>query len=59
MISIFTPFPHTELYEFCLQHGLIDDSYDISLHNFQSLDCFCLYLPEKDLKRLLKILKIL
>jgi radical SAM superfamily enzyme YgiQ (UPF0313 family) len=52
MIRIFTPYPHTELYEFCLQHVLINDSDDISIHNHQSLDCFCLYLPETRFKEI-------
>jgi anaerobic magnesium-protoporphyrin IX monomethyl ester cyclase len=54
MISIFTPFPHTELYDYCLKNGLIDESYDISLHNFQSLDCFCLYIPETRFREIAK-----
>ncbi|HUU27440.1 MAG TPA: radical SAM protein [archaeon] len=41
--SIFTPYPGTEAFEFCREHGLIDESYDISLHNHQSpANCFCL-----------------
>jgi anaerobic magnesium-protoporphyrin IX monomethyl ester cyclase len=54
MISIFTPYPHTELFEFCLQHGLIDDNYNISLHNHQSYNYFCLYLPENRFKEVAK-----
>jgi len=51
-ISIFTPFPHTELYEFCLQNGLIEDSFNVSLHNYASLDCFCLNVPQERFKEI-------
>jgi anaerobic magnesium-protoporphyrin IX monomethyl ester cyclase len=57
-ISIFTPFPHTELYEFCLEHKLIDESFDISLHNYASIDCFCLYLTETRFKEIAKDIEI-
>jgi radical SAM superfamily enzyme YgiQ (UPF0313 family) len=47
-LSIFTPFPGTELYEFCVENGLIDQDYDISMHNLQSLDAFTLHVePER------------
>ena len=42
MISVFTPYPGTELFEFCRENGLIDEKYDVAMHNHQSLDCFCL-----------------
>lgn len=47
--SIFTPYPGTEAFEFCKENGLIDDYYDISLHNHQSpANCFCLNItPER------------
>ena len=47
--SIFTPYPGTEAFEFCKENGLIDDDYDISLHNHQSpANCFCMNItPER------------
>lgn len=39
--NIFTPFPGTELFQYCKDNGLIDETFDISLHNFQSLNSFC------------------
>ena len=47
--SIFTPYPGTEAFEFCREHGLIDDDYDTSLHNHQSpANCFCMNItPER------------
>jgi radical SAM superfamily enzyme YgiQ (UPF0313 family) len=51
ILSIFTPYPGTELYEFCVEKGLIGENYDISLHNHQSLDAFTLYIePERFLE---------
>lgn len=41
-INTFSPFPGTEMFDFCKTNKLIDDSYDISFHNFQSLDSFCI-----------------
>lgn len=41
--SIFTPYPGTEAFEFCRENGLINDNYNISLHNHQSpANCFCI-----------------
>jgi radical SAM superfamily enzyme YgiQ (UPF0313 family) len=34
--SIFTPYPGTEAFEYCRDHGMIDDKYDVSLHYHQS-----------------------
>lgn len=43
LYNIFTPYPGTESFEFCKKNGLIEDNYDISLHNHQSpANCFCL-----------------
>lgn len=51
ILSIFTPYPGTELYEFCVANGLIGENYDISMHNHQSLDAFTLYIePERFLE---------
>jgi anaerobic magnesium-protoporphyrin IX monomethyl ester cyclase len=44
--SIFTPYPGTEAFEFCKDHGLIGDDFDISLYNHQSpLNSFCMNIP--------------
>lgn len=40
--SIFTPYPGTEMFQFCRENNLIDDSYDVSLYNHQSpKNSFC------------------
>ncbi len=47
--SIFTPYPCTEAFEFCKENGLVNDDYDVSLHNHQSpANCFCMNIaPER------------
>ena len=42
ILSIYTPYPGTEAFEFCREKGLVDDDYDVSLYNHQSpANCFC------------------
>ena len=51
--SIFTPYPGTEAFDFCRKKGLIDDSYDASLHNHQSpANCFCLRIAPEQFRAL-------
>jgi radical SAM superfamily enzyme YgiQ (UPF0313 family) len=41
--SIFTPYPSTEVFEFCKEKGLIGDDFDVALYNHQSpANCFCI-----------------
>jgi len=40
MISIFCPYPNTELFEYCIENKIIDNNYNIALHNHQSIHCF-------------------
>ena len=49
IFSILTPYPGTEVFEFCKEKGLIDDEYDLSLHYHQSpVNCFCINItPER------------
>lgn len=45
--SIFTPYPRTEAFEFCKEHGLLGENYDVSLYNHQSpANHFCMYIPK-------------
>ena len=40
--SIFTPYPGTELFDYCKESGLIPDHYDVCRYNHQSHEnCFC------------------
>ncbi|MFC1945255.1 B12-binding domain-containing radical SAM protein [Chloroflexota bacterium] len=51
--GIFTPYPGTELFEFCSQKGLIDSSFDISLYNHQSPNnYFCPDIPRERFREL-------
>lgn len=46
IFSIFTPYPGTGAFEYCRQHGLVDDTFDISQYNHQSpANHFCLNIP--------------
>jgi len=41
--SIFTPYPGTEAFDFCREHGLVDDQFDVAVYNHQSpANCFCM-----------------
>ncbi|MBN2288051.1 MAG: radical SAM protein [Candidatus Glassbacteria bacterium] len=56
--SIFTPYPGTEAFEFCREHGLIDEHFDISLHNHQSpANCFCIHLSPRRLRELVSVVE--
>jgi len=46
--SIFTPYPGTELFDFCLEHGLVDKDFNVSLYNHQSpLNNFTMNIQDK------------
>lgn len=52
--SIFTPYPGTEIFEFCKEHNLVNESFDVSLYNHQSpQNCFCLNIGKPKFRRLL------
>jgi len=54
MISIFMPYPGTELFEFCKQRGLIDDNFDVARYNHQSLNHFCPNIPRNKFEKIVK-----
>lgn len=47
--SIFTPYPGTEIFEYCRENGLIGDNYEAARFNHYSpANCFCMNLaPER------------
>jgi len=47
--SIFTPYPGTETFDFCKEHGLVGDDFNVALFNHQSpANCFCMHIkPER------------
>lgn len=55
IFSIFTPYPGTDAFELCKEHGLITKDYDPSLHHHQSpSNSFSFRLPAQELKSLLE-----
>lgn len=52
--SIFTPYPGTEAFDFCREHGLVDETFDVARYNHQSPEnCFCLNIPRDQFRRLI------
>jgi len=46
--SIFTPYPGTELFDYCRERGIVSDDFDVSLFNHQSpLNHFCPDIPQQ------------
>ncbi len=55
MLSIFTPYPGSELFEVCKELGVVDDDFDITLHNHQSPEnCFTAYIPPERFRVLVR-----
>lgn len=51
--SIFTPYPGTEAFAYCRDHGLVGDDFDTALHNHQSpANCFCRHIEPRRFRRL-------
>lgn len=49
IFSVFTPYPGTEAFRYCLERGLLTDDFDVALYNHQSPEnCFCEHIaPER------------
>ncbi len=55
MLSIFTPYPGSELFETCKEMGIVDDDFDITVYNHQSPEnCFTAYIPPERFKELVR-----
>ncbi len=55
MLSIFTPYPGSELFQVCKDLGVVDDDFDITLHNHQSPEnCFTAFIPRERFKELVR-----
>jgi len=51
--SIFTPYPGTEAFDYCLERGLVDEGFNTALHNHQSPEnCFCLHIGHDRFRKL-------
>ena len=48
MISIFTPYPGSDIYDECKAKGIIEGDFDLALYNHQSpLNCFTRNIPKE------------
>ena len=55
MLSIFTPYPGSELFQVCKDLGVVDDDFDITIHNHQSPEnCFTAFIPPERFKELVR-----
>ena len=53
MLSIFTPYPGSELFQTCKDLGVVDDDFDITIHNHQSPEnCFTAFIPPERFREL-------
>lgn len=58
LYSIFTPYPYTDMFDYCNERHLIPDDYDISLYNHQSpLNYFCIDIPQKRFRELARLIE--
>ena len=55
MLSIFTPYPGSELFQVCKELGVVDDDFDITIYNHQSPEnCFTAFIPRERFKELVR-----
>ena len=54
-LSIFTPYPGSELFQVCKELGTVDDDFDITLYNHHSPhNCFTAFIPPERFKVLVR-----
>ena len=55
MLSIFTPYPGSELFQVCKELGVVDDNFDIEIYNHQSPEnCFTAFIPPERFEQLVR-----
>ena len=55
MLSVFTPYPGSEIFEECKELGVVDDDFDITYYNHHSPEnCFTAYIPPERFRELVK-----
>lgn len=55
VLSIFTPYPGTEAFDYCKTHNLIDKEFDVALYNHQSPEnCFCRNISKERFRELVR-----
>ena len=53
ILSVFTPYPGSQMFEVCRKLGLVDDSFDVTVHNHQSPEnCFTAFIPPERFRKL-------
>ncbi len=53
ILSVFTPYPGSQLFEHCKELGVVDDNFDVARHNHQSPEnCFTAYIPRERFRKL-------
>jgi len=58
--SIFTPYPGTEMFEYCRKFGLVGDDYNVSLFNHQSpANCFSRFIKPKRFRELISDIAVM
>jgi anaerobic magnesium-protoporphyrin IX monomethyl ester cyclase len=56
--SIFTPYPGTEIFDYCKQEGIITDNYDVSMCNHQSpINYFSPKIPREKFYALVRLME--
>jgi radical SAM superfamily enzyme YgiQ (UPF0313 family) len=56
--SIFTPYPGTEIFDYCKQEGIITEDYDVSMCNHQSpINYFCPKIPKEKFYALVRLME--
>ena len=55
MLSVFTPYPGSELFQVCKELGVVDDDFDITIYNHQSPEnCFTAFIAPERFKELVR-----
>jgi len=58
--SVFTPYPGTEMFEYCRQHGLVGDDFNVSLFNHQSpVNCFTRFIKPERFRELVSQIEVM
>lgn len=49
--SIFTPYPGTEMFDYCIEKGLVKQDFKVELYNHQSpANCFCINMAPEEFR---------
>lgn len=55
VLSVFTPYPGSQLFQVCKELGVVGDDFDVTYYNHQSPEnCFTAYIPPERFRELVK-----